>query len=374
MIWLAIGIACAGAGLLLVAGERLRRRRDEAQAWLRGVRYVLSDNPDAAIEALSSVARLGGPEALETYMALAALFRRTGELSRAIRIHQNLLLAPGLSPEARREAERELGYDFRKAGMLEEAAKAFRGLASAGDAAAAEGLRDVLMEKGDVAGAAEVQKRLGKKDDPLLAHLLAAAARELLARGDALQARVTAVEGIAADGKNADALLAAAEAAAALGDSPAALEAIEQALAADPASTDLAWPALRAVPDRAAAERVLAELAIRRRSAGLHALRARFLRAAGREPEMLGELREALALDGPDGSAVRAVRELLGGDAEKAKQSANVEASHALLLAALSRPVSALRCARCGAESPSRVWRCPACGAFWKREAAARAD
>ena len=79
MPWLALAILCLMAALAIFLGERLRRRRAEARAYLKGVRSMISDDSDAAIEALSDAARLGSPEAVETYLALGALFRRTGD-------------------------------------------------------------------------------------------------------------------------------------------------------------------------------------------------------------------------------------------------------------------------------------------------------
>ena len=57
---------------------------------------MISDDPDAAIEALSDAARLSSPEAVETYLALGDLFKREGDLTRAIRLHRNMLHRPGL--------------------------------------------------------------------------------------------------------------------------------------------------------------------------------------------------------------------------------------------------------------------------------------
>ena len=143
----------------ILVADRLRRRRDEAQAYLKGVRSVISGDPDAAIEALSDAARLGSPEAVETYLALGALFRREGDLARAVRLHRNMLLGPALDPARRAEVERELAEDYRRSGMLAEAAEIYERLAAAGDAAAAEGLRDVRVDQGDLAAAVAVQRR-----------------------------------------------------------------------------------------------------------------------------------------------------------------------------------------------------------------------
>src|SRR5512136_3433717 len=98
--------------------SRHRRRRREAKAILAGVRSMISDDPDAAIEALSDAARLGTPQALDTYLALGALFRRTGDLSRAIRLHRNMLVGPALDPAGRAAVERELAEDYRRSGMI----------------------------------------------------------------------------------------------------------------------------------------------------------------------------------------------------------------------------------------------------------------
>ncbi|MGB8930553.1 MAG: hypothetical protein WCC48_04790, partial [Anaeromyxobacteraceae bacterium] len=140
--------------------ERSRRRREEARAWLRGVRSVISDDSDAAIAALSDAARLGSDEAIETYLALGALFRRTGDLARAMTLHRNMRVYPGLDEARRDEVERELAEDYRRSGMLAEAVDLLAPRA-ASDRAAAELLREVLADQGRWREAAQVQERLG---------------------------------------------------------------------------------------------------------------------------------------------------------------------------------------------------------------------
>jgi lipopolysaccharide biosynthesis regulator YciM len=355
-------LALGATALLLVLGGRLRRRRFEARAYLRGVRYVLSDDPDAAIEALSDAARLGTPEAAETYLALGALFRRTGDLARAIRLHRNMLLRPGLPPEGRAEVERELAEDYRRGGMPGEAEAAYRRLWERGDRRGGEGLRDVLADAGRLADAAEVQRALsGGAEDPVLAHLLAALARSHLP-GEAAAAREAARRAVAACPASADALLAVAEAEGAAGDARAAGGAVRSALEADPRAALLAWPALEALgdPDRGLA--VLDGLpAPARDGAALRHLRGRLLLRAGREPAALEVLRDALEAD-YSGEVALATRELLRE--ASAPRAEELAARHALLLDALQRRARSLHCARCGQEAPLRAWRCKRCGAF----------
>src|SRR3954447_19515381 len=110
------GTAFAALIALLTALSRKGRSEDEARAYLAGFTYVLCDEPDAAIAELSKAAQLNS-QTLETYFALGALFRRKGELDRAARLHRNILLRPGLSPEGKRRARLALALDYRRAGF-----------------------------------------------------------------------------------------------------------------------------------------------------------------------------------------------------------------------------------------------------------------
>jgi len=358
--WFALAAGSFLAIVAILVVDR-RRRRDEAQAVLKGVRSVISGDPDAAIEALSDAARLGTPEAVDTYLALGALFRREGDVSRAIRLHRNMLLGPALDPSRRPEVERELAEDYRRGGMLTEAAELFGKLAPS-DPGAAEGLRDVRFEQGDLAGAVEVQRRIGAgtRPDPILAHLFAAQARESAA--DPGRAAALAREALEADPASADAHLALAEAEAARGDVAAALAAAGRALDADPRAALLAWPMLLRAADAAAVEAFIrARIAARPEDAALRLLHARALVRLERRPDALGAARSALELD-RSGEVIVAMRELLR-EAESPGPE-DLAARHELLVAALLRRARPIRCARCGAETTARAWRCRRCGAF----------
>jgi lipopolysaccharide biosynthesis regulator YciM len=359
--WLLVAFLLLAGAMGLLA-ERLLRRRKEARAYLKGVRYVLSDDPDAAIAALSDAAQLGSPEAVETYLALGALFRRTGDLARAIRLHRNMLMRSGLDPARRIEVERELAHDYRRGGMLDEAVAAYRVLAAAGDRAAREGLRDVLVDLGRLAEAAEVQRLLsGPGEDPLLAHLLAAQARSEVGR-DADAALAAALAAVAAAPRSADALLALAEAEGAASRGAEAREAVSAALDEAPGAALLAWPALAASGDPAAALALLdARLSAAPRDAALHYLRGRVLHLSGRHQEAMKALRQALELD-VAGEVTLAMRDLLR-EAE-APAPEDLAPRHDLMVAALLRKARPVRCTRCGAEAPTRQWRCKRCGAF----------
>jgi lipopolysaccharide biosynthesis regulator YciM len=365
MVWLALAVASLLLAAGLILSERLRRRRDQAQAYLKGVRSMLSGDPDAAIEALSDAARLESPEAFETYLALGALFRRTGDLVRAIRLHRNMLLRPGIEPARRSEIELELAEDYRRSGMLAESIELCRALAERKVGGAAERLRDVLVERGDLAGAVEVERALisadGEGPKELLAHLLAAQARHELTT-DPTRARVCAREAVDAAPGSADALMARAQVEAACEAPEEALGSLARALERDPRAALLAWPALAALPDPLPPLGFVEERLERRPDdAALHLLRARLQRRAGRNAESLVSLRYALDLD-KSGEVTLAMRDLL--QETEAPDPDELPARHDLLMSALRRRVRPLRCRSCGTETLTRAWRCRRCGIF----------
>ena len=60
-------------------------------------------------------------DTIETHFALGSLYRRRGEVERAIRIHQNLLAREALAPEHREQALLALAQDYLRAGLLDRA-------------------------------------------------------------------------------------------------------------------------------------------------------------------------------------------------------------------------------------------------------------
>jgi lipopolysaccharide biosynthesis regulator YciM len=94
------------------------------RSYFRGLNFLLSEQPDKAIDAFIEVVKVD-PDTVELHFALGSLFRRRGETDRAIRMHRNLLERPGLSADQRLHALAELGQDYLKAGLLDRAEETF---------------------------------------------------------------------------------------------------------------------------------------------------------------------------------------------------------------------------------------------------------
>jgi len=107
--------------------QMLRETRSLPDSYFRGLNFLLNEEPDRAIDAFVEVAKLD-PETTELHFALGSLFRRRGEMERAIRVHQSLLSRSDLPDAEREHAQHELAQDFLKAGMLDRAESGFEQL------------------------------------------------------------------------------------------------------------------------------------------------------------------------------------------------------------------------------------------------------
>lgn len=105
----------------------LSESRTLPRAYFKGLNLLLNDQPDKAIDAFIEIVTLD-PETADMHFALGNLFRRRGEIERAIRVHQNLLARPDLPQDQRAHAQYELGMDYLKAGLLDRAEETFNSL------------------------------------------------------------------------------------------------------------------------------------------------------------------------------------------------------------------------------------------------------
>lgn len=99
--------------------------------YFKGLNFVLNEQPDQAIEVFVRMLEVDS-ETVETHLALGNLFRRRGEVDRAIRIHQNLIARPTLNREQRSHALLELGMDYMRSGLLDRAEGLFLELVDTG--------------------------------------------------------------------------------------------------------------------------------------------------------------------------------------------------------------------------------------------------
>ena len=96
-------------------------------AYFKGLNFLITNQHDKAIEAFSEAVQ-ANTDSLELHFALGSLFRRRGEVDRAIHLHLNLLEKKELAPQQRIAVTAELAQDYLKAGLLDRAEELFESL------------------------------------------------------------------------------------------------------------------------------------------------------------------------------------------------------------------------------------------------------
>lgn len=104
--------------------KQQKQPQEISPVYFKGLNYLLNEQPDKAIDLFIKMLEVDS-DTVETHLALGNLFRRRGEVDRAIRIHQNLIARPSLNREQRAQALLELGQDYMRAGLFDRAENLF---------------------------------------------------------------------------------------------------------------------------------------------------------------------------------------------------------------------------------------------------------
>jgi len=193
------------------AANRSRNRDPGPRRWMhpdyfKGLNYVLNEQPDKAIEVFVRMLEVDS-ETVETHLALGNLFRRRGEVDRAIRIHQNLIARPTLNRDQKAQALLELGMDYMRLGILDRAEGLFTELVSSDmlTEQAYAYLLDIYQQEKDWPKAISAARRLeavtGRQLSPDIAHFYCELAEADQARNDEKSAKSHLRRALALDPK-----------------------------------------------------------------------------------------------------------------------------------------------------------------------------
>jgi lipopolysaccharide biosynthesis regulator YciM len=238
--WLLLPAAVLGGWL---AATRLPGRRGASSAgalspeYLKGLDYLLNDEPDKAIEVFKGMLDLTAdspdmhPMLADQYLKLGFEFRRRGEVDRAIRIHQELVSRESLGRGQRAEALLALARDYLRAGMLGRAEELFLELLD--DRVMARQvlplLLDIYQQEKDWRNAIRTADRMEQIGDrpasSIIAHYYCEMAESASSQGDDEQARALLAQALAQDSRCARASIL-------LGDLQRTAGRLQEALAA----------------------------------------------------------------------------------------------------------------------------------------------
>jgi lipopolysaccharide biosynthesis regulator YciM len=368
-VWYLIGLP-----LLFAAGWWLRgfdarvRASDQAaapQSMFKGLNLLLNEQPDKAIDAFIDVVKLD-PETIELHYALGNLFRRRGEVERAVRIHTHLLNRADLPAKQRANALAELGQDFLKAGLLDRAEEAFVRLLDepAHRLGALRALLRIYQMEREWAKAIDCARRLereaGEAHQVAVAHFHCELAQQALAKGDLDAAAARIDEALAAHRRSVRAIILAGELAAKRGRPEEAIKHWLRIEADTPEYLPLIaarlTEALDAAGRRAEALNLLRRNLLDWPSIDLlevaHQRVAEWEGAAAAEQLLRDELRRHPTLLG--------FERLLAARSAAAKGDAELDLLRSLIHAQ-TRKLARYRCSKCGFRAREFHWQCPGC-------------
>ena len=355
-----------------VIGRRGGERHSDSQVsklsttYFRGLNYLLNEQPDKAIELFLHIAELD-KDTFETQVALGHLFRRRGEVDRAIRLHQALVQRHDLSDAQKVQALLALGEDYMRSGLLDRAETVFTDLAKI-DQRAPQALRHLIgiyQSERDWAKAIENATRYeavtGEPMGKLIAQFECELADRHRAAGEIAAARASIARAYAADSTSVRAGMLEGRIEVDAGNDAAAIRAFERAARHDPDYLPELLPALLAsyarVADSTGARAFLAEMAEHYR--GVSPVLALTRLVEGEEG--VAAARAYLAQQLKDRPSVRGEAALI--DLTLVENADPVATLHDLkhITDQLLVRNPSYRCSRCGFGARSHHWQCPSC-------------
>jgi lipopolysaccharide assembly protein B len=370
--WLLLLLPVAFASGWLLAGRRGARISGErvrglSSTYFRGLNYLLNEQPDKAIEVFLQIAEVD-QDTVETHFALGNLFRRRGEVERAIRVHQNLIARHNLSDAHKTQAVLELGEDYMRAGLLDRAETLFSDLVKLESAGpkALKHLISIYQAEREWEKAIEHARRFesasGEPTGKLVAHFHCELAEQARARGDLAGFRSGLESAFEADPHCVRAGILRGRAEAAAGDDVGAIRAFERVARHDVEFLPEVQRDLLAAYERrgetARARAFLAEMIERYPGVSpLLALTRLIEQEDGRAEAvafLVRQLRQRPSVQGQ-----RLLIEL--SLADRPEQGEDILQTLKQLTEAVLSGQSAYRCGRCGFGARQHHWQCPSC-------------
>ena len=127
LLALPIAFALGWIGSRIDLRQWKREQKSSPKAYYKGLNLLLNEQQDKAIDAFIEAVQ-GDPDTTELHFALGNLFRRRGEVERAVRVHQHLMQRADLPATERERAQHALAQDYLKAGLFDRAEAAYRSL------------------------------------------------------------------------------------------------------------------------------------------------------------------------------------------------------------------------------------------------------
>lgn len=102
-----------------------RQQSTLSSEYFKGLNYLLNDEQGKALDIFVKLVESNW-DTIDTHFTLGKIYRKNGEMDKAIKIHQGLIARPSLPEQYRSKILLELGYDYLGAGWFDRAEGLFK--------------------------------------------------------------------------------------------------------------------------------------------------------------------------------------------------------------------------------------------------------
>ena len=348
------------------SSNRRSNSPEDYSVFFKGIQYILANETDQAIEAFSRAVQVNS-ETIETYVTLGNLFRVKGEIDRAIRIRQTILLREKVDEKTKLQALFDMGMDYKQGGFLQRAISTFEEVIRRAPKRldAHKELEGLYEATHDWQRAYELQKEIGKlsntNNQHIMAHLKTEQAKIEMEKGNLDSANGHLKKALSLDPTCVDASLQLGSMYWLKNKKKKALATWKKLVKNNPRWAHLILNLLEEQGGMVADEAKVLEFFEKIAEENLDALArlalARCFVKRERKEQALASLRRALELKPDLGEARKMLGEVLlekGDEKEALSEYRN-------LLDHLGPTTKSYRCQQCGLESDKIVWKCPGC-------------
>ena len=338
--------------------------------YFKGLNYLLNDEQGKALDVFVKLVESNW-DTIDTHFALGKIYRKNGEMDKAIKIHQGLIARPSLPESYRNKILLELGYDYLEAGWFDRAEGLFKEvlLQDKNSKQARHNLILIYQQEKDWFKAIDVAVDLFSENSrvfgPMIAQYYCELANISKAKGDTRQLEIDAKKALRYDPSCVRASILLAEQAKSSGDSKKAIKLYESIEKQDVESMPLVIKSMLECHSDLSLQNKFLDYLL-----GLH----------NRHPYLYLQNETARVIEKVQGK--EAAIEYL---TEKIKQQPNLTGLHTLLsykeketgaeqiisnlsiaINVIQKANSDYRCKKCGFNTNTHYWLCPGCNNWGK--------
>ncbi len=338
--------------------------------YFKGLNYLLNDEQGKALDVFVKLVESNW-DTIDTHFALGKIYRKNGEMDKAIKIHQGLIARPSLPEQYRNKILLELGYDYLDAGWFDRAEGLFKEvlLQDKTSKQARHNLILIYQQEKDWFKAIDVADDLFSKKSTVIGPMIAQYYCELAdiskAKGDARQLEIDAKKALRYDPACVRASILLAEQAKSSGDTKKAIKLYECIEKQDAESMPLVIEAMHDCHCDLSSQKkfldYLFDLHSRHSTLYLQNITARVIETVQGKEVAIAYLTEKIKQQ-PNLTGLHALLSYKQKEAG-AEQILN-DLSVAINI--IQKASSAYRCKKCGFNTNTHYWLCPGCNSWGK--------